>query len=87
MKSIRTRFGHEGKLSTLPTTVTGGCNQHGMGEGILGQDGCEWTSITNLFSGGRRKFNDVVIPISSFERTKFRNSFFSSGYEKGNRNS
>ena len=28
--------------------TNGGCNEHGMGESILGQDCCEWTSIPNF---------------------------------------
>jgi hypothetical protein len=44
------------------TRTQGHGNQHGMGEGIMGQDRCEWTSIPNFFSGARRKLNDVVPP-------------------------
>ena len=44
------------------TRTQGRCNQHDMGEGILGQDRCEWTSIPNFFGGRSRKLNDVVLP-------------------------
>ena len=44
------------------TRAQGRCNQQGMGEDILRYDRCQWTSFPDLFSGGRRKLNDVVVP-------------------------
>ncbi len=43
------------------TRTQGRSSQHGMGERIMGEDHCEWTSIPNFFSCGRRKLNDVIL--------------------------